>query len=47
MGGGNAQKTAASRAKHAEKDQASKAGGGGKSAMIGITMITDFFAHAK
>lgn len=33
MGGGNAQKTAASRAKHLEKDSKAKNAGGGASAM--------------
>jgi len=33
MGGGNAQKTAQSRAKHLEKDAKAGAGGGGKAGM--------------
>lgn len=33
MGGGNAQKTASSRAAHLEKEQGKKSGGGGKEGM--------------
>ena len=43
MGGGNAQKTAMSRARNNAKAETAKAGGGGKSGMEGKEMTVNIF----